>query len=187
MMQHESPWREEIGPLVRTQQIIVLAMTGGMLAYLVVAFVIAAQGDAPEDSELPIVSLVALMFAVASVVARMVVVPAIVGAQRKQIAAGVPRSPDLRDQATAELQDRWGDAGRLVGVHQVRTIIAAAMLEGAGFLAITAYLIEGSLWTIALGLALTAGVFAHLPTQAGVVQWVERELQRIEELRRGRF
>lgn len=189
MAQQQSSWREEIGPFVRTQQIIVLALTAGLLTFSAVAYFAASRGKAPAAGELPILTLAALAFAVMAVSARLLVIQVLTRAQRTRIAAGkgVPDSAaDPRNEGMVQLHQRFGDAGLVIAVHQMRTILSAAILEGAGFFCLVAYMIEHSPWTLAMGLAVALAVCLHFPTQNGMIHWVEDELKRVDDARMNR-
>jgi hypothetical protein len=67
----------------------------------------------------------------------------------------------------------------LLAVYQMRTIIAAALLEGAVFFMAVAYLLEGHVLALGLGALLALAVAAHFPTAAGVAAWVDEQRDRL--------
>ena len=68
-------------------------------------------------------------------------------------------------------------------VYMTRTIVAAALIEGAAFMSIVAYMLEGSTVALGLAVALVAGILLHFPTASRVVGWIEAQVRRVEEER----
>jgi hypothetical protein len=104
-----------------------------------------------------------------------VVAPQIIGAQhRKAILEGRP---------VASGQAPAGDVGSLLSSLQVRRIIAAALLEGAGFFNVFAYSQYRQIYSLAAAVAMIAGILTLFPLRPFVEQWLERELRTLRELR----
>ncbi len=82
--------------------------------------------------------------------------------------------------------ERTGDAGRLMCVYQIRTIVASALLEGVAFFAIIVYLLTQSMVGLLVAVALILALSLHIPTRSGVVNWVENQLHLIEQERQFR-
>ena len=59
-------------------------------------------------------------------------------------------------------------------------IVGAAMVEGAAFLAVFAYLLDRTTLSLALAVVLIAGVTAHFPTRSRVEHWIEGQLQLLD-------
>ena len=189
-MSTENDWRGQIGPLLLTMRIVVLALTAGCLIFMAIVFVIVQPGQAPaaDNNSPPIVTYVALGFAGAAIVLRMIVPKIIESAAKKRIADGtwqglVPIAGQQYAQ-NAELVERLGDAGKLLGVLYIRTIIGGAILEGSAFFALIVYLIEQSPLALAAAVVLIIGVALNFPTRSGTIHWIEDQLARIEQLRR---
>jgi hypothetical protein len=62
----------------------------------------------------------------------------------------------------------------LCGIFQTRLIIGFAMLEGAAFLQAIAYMVEGQLFSLAIGLALVLVMAMAFPTRSRLENWIER-------------
>ena len=175
---------DEIGPPVRTLQIVVATLTAGCLIFMVIAIFLVqtGQGPAADNDFPPIMTYMALGFAGVAIVMRMVVPKMIESAARKRIADGTWQLPDQQAQL-AELVERLGDAGKLLGVLGIRTIVGGAILEGSAFFALIAYLIEKSPLALGAAIVLIIGVALHFPTRSSATHWIEDQLAAIEQLR----
>ena len=71
--------------------------------------------------------------------------------------------------------------GKLFGVYQTKTIIGAAMIEGAAFLNLVAYLLEGNPITLGLGLGLAVVIAALFPSPSRVANWIEQRLRLMDD------
>jgi hypothetical protein len=74
----------------------------------------------------------------------------------------------------------------LAVIYQTRTIIAAALLEGAAFFATVAYLIEHKPITLYVAIALAFLILAHIPTLSRFESWLDSESTSIEQMRQMR-
>ncbi len=176
----------ELRPQVRTLQIIVAALPMGAVVFLTGTLVI-RSGDEPAVADpmvagLGLMTLMALFMTVSVVVARLIV-PALMTSSARQSIANGTWQPQATGAVTKEFFERTGDAGKLCVVYTTRTIVAVALLEGAAFMAIIAYMMEGSTVALGLSIALIAAILLHFPTAPRVVAWIERQLRRITEER----
>lgn len=168
--------------LVRTSQIIVAAMVVGCAVFLVIVLAIAGvPGNPPERSDL---TYIMLAVAAAMVLAR-VIVPRIVVAQaRRKIREGTWMA--LQGDMPAAIGDSaWqdSDAGKLAMVLMLRTILATAILEGATFFLLVAYLIEQSPLCLMLAVVLIVALAAHFPTGSSCSAWMKEQLRLLDEER----
>lgn len=192
----EVPWRDEIVPLVRISQIIVLALAVGVVVFLALAIVLVAQGTfgpgaddlnapAPENGEmLFVMDLTLILFLIGNMIARMIVPGLIVAQQRRKIVSGQsipPAGPGAENLASSI--ERMGDAGRLMGVYQVKTIIAAALLEGTAFFAIIVFIVTQSMIGLAVAILMILGLMFHIPTRSSVIHWIEDQLAIVQQER----
>lgn len=126
----------------------------------------------------------AFAFLVADIVAWAIVPGLVVRSGRRSIARGgfrlsmVERSAS---QGIREALEQMGDAGRLLMLFQTKTIIATAILEGATFFLLIAYMIERYTPVVAVAVAMIAAIAAHTPTSRGVVHWIEDQLRLVRE------
>lgn len=128
-------------------KIIASALIGGVLAFAAVAIVI-RRGQPAEGT---LISFIGAGGAAAMVVARQVV---------------------LGLMSTASAKAGTSHAGA-IGLYVTRLIIGYAVLEGAAFFNLIAYLLEGNWWSLAIAAALVALMLAAYPTRARIRQWVE--------------
>jgi hypothetical protein len=186
-MSTDIDWREEIGPQVRTLQIVVAALTAGCLTFMAIAVFMVQSGQAPAaDNDMPpIITYLALGFAGVAIVLRMIVPRMIESAARKRIADGTWQPPTTGQQRAeiVQLVERLGDAGKLLPVLMTRTIIAGAILEGSAFFALIAYLLGRSPLTLAAAVVLVIGVALNFQTRSSAVHWIEDQLAAVEQLR----
>jgi hypothetical protein len=178
-------WREEVERRVVTPQIIVAALLVASIGFLAVAVVVVHLGIVEPDMELAwVMNLVLVLFLIGDMIARLIVPGALVAQGRRMIAAGQWSLPEGAGDgdATAFIEET-GDAGRLLGLYQTRTIIASALLEGVAFFGIIVYLIAQSMIGLVVAVAMILGLAFHVPTRSGVVHWIEDQLELIEKER----
>ena len=183
----DSSWREELGRLVRIQQIIVGSLVAGALGFLVLAAVLVSQGTfdvGDDDTTAWAMNLVLALFLTGDVIARLVVPNMIVAQTRRKIVAGEWSFSEGPSQADVNaIVERTGDAGRLMIAHQTKTIVGAALVEGVTFFAIIVYMTTQSTFALAVACAMIAVLALHVPTRNGIFSWIETQLRRIEEER----
>lgn len=155
----------EVATPLRSLQIIHLALTGGVAAYLVF---LVTQGISfsENDAALPLIPLGGVVVGVVM----SFVVPAI-----------------MRRTSLAELRGKPKIATEsLVGTYQTGHIVGMAILEAAGFLtcfALTGGFGEAPRWFLAVPVALIVLMVIRFPRVAAVVDWVStaREDLALEE------
>jgi hypothetical protein len=183
----DASWREELGGLVLTQQIIVGALVAGAVGFLVVASVLLSQGGFEMGDNATMtwaMNLTLALFLAGDLMARLIVPSMIVANARRKIVEGRWSLADGPNQAAAlPIIERTGDAGRLMFTHQTKTIVGAALIEGVTFFAIMAYLMTQSTFALAVACIMIAVLALHFPTRNGVFNWIEDQLRRIEEER----
>jgi hypothetical protein len=137
----------------RISQIIAGALIAGVVAFACVAFFI-AKG---EPAKTPMIALMGAGMAVMMIVMRFVVPMVIVNngkAQLKQTANNEQRS-------------------LLAGLYQTKMIIGMALLEGAAFFNLVAYIIEKQFWSYGV-VAFLLGIMAiSFPSQGQFESWAE--------------
>jgi hypothetical protein len=189
----EPACRDEIARRVRIPQVIVAALVAGLLTFLAIVLVLIQQGFAGAPEVATILTGVAVAMAVAAVLARLTVPPMIVARARRRIAQGTWQVPQAAQAQSAYSQasqedaarflEQTGDAGRLFFVLVSKTIVAAAIVEGAAFFALIAYMLGRSPLALALAILMIAAVAAHFPTRSGVMSWIEGQLRLVEQER----
>jgi hypothetical protein len=129
----------------------------------------------------------AIVFTVADLLAFAIVPGLIVSKARQRIAAGTWQPPQPQGAAVsarfAQFLEETGDAGKLMTVLNMRTIIAAALLESLGFFWLIVHLLTNTPLSLIAAIALIIGVALHFPTRARVTHWIEDQLRRVEQQR----
>jgi hypothetical protein len=172
--------REYIGKMIRTMQIIVLALSFGAFAFLIVATVVTPEGQPAGQERKLLLSYIAIPFTVAVLAAWLAVPRMIAGRFRNSMAAGkhvetAPIGPDVTDEQR--------QVHPFLAVYTTKLIIACALLEGAAFFNIVSYFLERQSWNLLIGLVMLLMILAHFPTASRVSSWVEDELREIDRVR----
>lgn len=150
--------------MVRTLQIIVLAMLMGTATFLGVVLFLSLTAWKPL---FPVagpgpVSLIGLGLAMVNGVLAVVVPRFVERNGLAQLGRNAAGSVEV-DPETA-----------LGQLYQTKTIVGAALLEGAASFQLIALLIEGWVPSLVAALLLMAGILAHLPTAGKFAAWRER-------------
>jgi hypothetical protein len=98
---------------------------------------------------------------------------------RRFIAAG--RVPDGAGPAAGP--SAVNDVGQLAAAFQTRLIVANALLEGAAFFCLIAYMVEVQPLCLGTPIVLVLVMVSQIPTQNRLETWVSQELETIEQLR----
>ncbi len=69
------------------------------------------------------------------------------------------------------------ESDALAGLYQTTTIVAAAFLEGAAFMNVVAFLLEGNPISLGLAIGLAMGILAMFPSGQRIATWVEMQLR----------
>jgi hypothetical protein len=76
-----------------------------------------------------------------------------------------------------------GDVAPLAAIYQTQTIIGAALIEGAAFLAGIAYMLEQRQISLYVAGALLVLIASQFPTVSRLEGWIENELAGIQQMR----
>jgi len=137
----------------RISQIIAGALIAGVVMFACVAFFI-AQG---EPAKSPMLALVGAGMAAMAVVVRFIVPTLIVNGAKAR----------LKEVANADRMTQ------LAGLYQTKMIIGMAVLEGAAFVNLIAYITERQYWSYGV-VAFLLGVMAiSFPSQGQFESWAE--------------
>ncbi len=170
--------RQNVSPLARSLQIIVGAMIAGCAAFLVCVVVLHKTGamSARQLGEMPLITYLSVALTVSCLASSVVVGNLLTQSQLRSIASGTFRRRPVAG-LSAESMERLGDTGPLCHVLQTRTVIVAAMAEGAALFACVAYMLEGKTLALVCALAALLALVARFPTLDRVVQWltIQRE------------
>src|SRR5271165_3121624 len=164
-------------PRLRAMQIIVFAMLAGQVVFLsIIYFVAANKAQAPPTP--PLLSWMALGLFVLQLPLTVIIPTALIRAAVQRIATGTWQVP-----SEANPESFATDEDKLMAVRLNSLLVAMALLEGAGFFGCIAYLLEGQLLALLVVAAVVVVMVARFPTAAGVRAWLERQTQRLVELR----
>ncbi|MDB5338311.1 MAG: hypothetical protein JWN70_3930 [Planctomycetaceae bacterium] len=152
---------------VRTMQIICGALMMGVISFAVVAVIVrsgkAANGQAEASV---IVAYIAAGFAALCIAVRVVVPP-------QTVKAGISQLVKVRRPDELTRLD-------LYQIYQSQMIVACAVLEGAGFFNLIAFIIAGQIWTLAIVVALVALMASVFPTLERVDNWADEQLRQLQ-------
>ena len=158
---------------VKPMQIVLVALALGVIVFLVAVVVLT---DKPAED--PFLTYVGLAFGVIAFLAWLIVPNALASNARRTIAAG--QNPSW---AQGVSQQAAGDVGQLAGVYQIRLIVASALLEGAAFFNLVAYLIEAHQLSLVAAVVLVVIMLCQFPTYNRLADWVSHELENVDQLR----
>jgi hypothetical protein len=171
---------------IRSRVFVVATLVGGLVFFLAIVLYLNAQPRGPARGQqaigaepAPLLSYLAIAFAVASVPASILVPQLMAASQRRSIAKGAWTPPPQRS-GTAPTLNPTSDAGKLASVYITTLIIGAAMNEGAGFFANMAYLLERQQWVLIVAVLLIVGVALRFPTRDRIDRWIEAQLEQLE-------
>ncbi|HYG77294.1 MAG TPA: hypothetical protein VEK08_19975 [Planctomycetota bacterium] len=134
-------------------QIVVGALCSGVFTFFIVStFMPAAKPPMPT----PVLTFVALGLAVMAFVTRAVLTSILDKAAFKR-AAQLPAEQRL---------------GQLLVAYRTRTILGAAMLEGAAFFSLIAWMLERQSYSILTAGVLLSALIAGMPTRAKLNTWL---------------
>lgn len=150
---------------VQTVQIICAALAGGVVMF---AAVVSVAGLAPDPPAGQMLSLMGLVFGVASVFGR-IVVPGIVPVP--------PTKLNMGDADASEATEVNRRALALFAIYQTQMIIGLAILEGAAFFNVIAYMLEGNVWSLGAAGGLIVVMLLTFPTRSRVAFWIENRMQ----------
>jgi hypothetical protein len=180
--------RSYLIPVIRRLQIIVVAMVGGVVMFFAVALIVAVDPQGGGAAVKPFQSYVAAGFGAAAIVLSVVAPPWFARRTRQAIDEGKVsyvtlrlRNDDERIRPANEFL--LGGVGPMMAEYQTRLIIRAAILEGAAFYNLTAYMLEKqSLNLVAAGILLLF-LLVQFPTCSRAEEWVEGELSAAAQMR----
>jgi hypothetical protein len=157
-------------------RIIVLALGMGVVSFAGIALFLQLSGGMQQrGAGEPILTYVALLFSVVQLGLYFFVPGMVAAAQRRRVAAG--KWPGA--------QSRYGKAGpfdetrALWLVYQTMTIVGLALLEGACFFLLMAFLIEGQWVAFVTAFVFLGFMVTRFPTWDRVNRWVETQRELI--------
>ena len=175
------PQREFCRTSVRTMQVIIGAMILAVLSFLgYVVFMMPQQGQLPIGAQ-PIISYAAAAMAVAVTIAWLIVPGNVTSRMRHSLIED--RSLSTSSGNNFSTPEQLGETVPLVGAYQTRLIIGAALLEGAAFFAVTAFMLEHQSFVLYVAGVLLLLLFSQFPTASRLESWVKSESANIQQMR----
>ncbi|MDR3622493.1 MAG: hypothetical protein P4L85_24290 [Paludisphaera borealis] len=176
---------ESVQKVTRTSQIIVGAMTMGVIVFLALVFFIGEIAKPPGgDQELLGVPIMTLMGTVMGAVclAASFFVPKLVvdGGLRGLAKSGA--SPTTKPGS--KQVDPAAEAAQLMPLFQTQLIIGSALAEGPAFFASLAFMMEHHYLALGVAGVMLAALIARFPTADSVNGWLDENLGRLEQKRR---
>lgn len=161
----------EVKQFVTTLRIIVFSLVMGVSTFLGYAIVMGTD----EPPEKLMLGVMMAGFAGIALVARLIVPGIVFRGMRRQIAQGTwqPAKSNMPRPET--------DEGLVMAAFQTKTILGAAILEGAGFANAYAFLSERQLLSLIITLLLILGIAAHFPMRMD--GWLEQQKRLLDEER----
>jgi hypothetical protein len=162
---------------VRTMQIICGTLAASVVTFLVVVLVI--NGPPNAAAQPGVMTCLSAGFFLVMLVVSMIVPRSIVQSQITQIARGTWKPPEQLPPN----YDVSPESAKLLMAYQTHMIVRLAMLEGAGFFGLVAYLLEGHWLALGVGIAVLALLLSQFPTRGRVENWAEHARVRMQEIR----
>lgn len=178
-MDHENAQPGTMDAAVRTLQIIVMALAAGVFTFGLVVFLRPGGGLKPFDPQ-AIISIVMAVVALTLIPARFIVPATILRGGRERIARG-RESVTTRRSAGTPIPD--SEQAKLLMLLQTTTIVGAALLEGAAFANLTAFMLEGQVYSLVLAALMLVGILLAIPTRNRVEDWLVVQARRVQEVR----
>lgn len=166
-------WRQR----VRIMQIILLALVGGCLIFMMIAVIIRLHGGMNAAWQDPIMTYIALLFAVIVLVNSFVLCKLMTSNGRLRIIKSTKSIP-----GTDTVHDETSD---LYALYQTRMIVTAAPREGGTFFLLIAYMLEGNSWSLIGAVVMVAVLASMFPTFTRVDRWVQEQKELLQQERMG--
>lgn len=161
---------------LRNLRTVVAMIAGGTgIVVIVLGFVFpGSEGEGP-----PLLTYVAVGWGLLAALARFPILRQVERSGRRRIASGSYGASGASRQS--HLIDEHGDDGRLFLLYQTRSMIGAALFDGAALLGGVATYLDGNLVGACLGLALCVALLFTMPGHDRFEQWKEEQRKLLRE------
>ncbi|MGA2798076.1 MAG: hypothetical protein ABSE63_10880 [Thermoguttaceae bacterium] len=176
----DNDWREQLPVKIRVTQIIVGALSFGCFCFLLIAiFVSQSLNKAPDQLILTYIALpiAAIILCVWAVLPFIIVSQGRKNIQQKLFSNAKQASDSFTDDKKENENTR---AQMILNLLQTKIIVASAILEGAVFFLLIAYMAERSMLCLAAALVLLFLLIAQMPTSGRATYWVEDQLKSLD-------
>jgi hypothetical protein len=168
--------RDQLKGVVLTMQIIVGALALGIVNFLlVIVFAIKPQAQQNPIGQ-SLMTYLAVAGAVLAVLAS-IFIPFLLAAPMRKSALDASAG----SKATGSKDET--NIGPLAQMYQTQLIVRCALIEGAAFFSLVAYMLEGQTTALATAGVLLLILLAHFPTRSRLEAWIESELVVSEQMR----
>jgi hypothetical protein len=172
--------REHVRSLALPMQIIVFALTAGLVIFIAIVATLRVGGQPPgQPPREPFISYLAIAAAVIALFAWAVVPRMLAGKMRQSIVDGQP----LQYHGLPNATDDMRQINPLIAMYQTSLIVGCAILEGAGFFNAVAYMLEHQQMNLLAAAVLALMILTQFPTASRLLSWIEDESATIERLR----
>jgi hypothetical protein len=175
--------REYVKLAVRTMQIIAAALAAGIGTFFAVVLVVSANAiPAAAPPAGPLISYIAAAVGLAGVFAWAVAPRIITGSIRQAIVHG-KSTPQAGLSQNLPMTEERLQIRPIIAMYQTSLIAGGAILEGAAFFNLVAYMIEQQPMNLVVAGVLLLLLLSQIPTASRVESWIESELTTIDQLR----
>jgi hypothetical protein len=158
-------------------RILIFALVSGIVIFLAITVFLRLNNPRqPPNPNVPLISFLALGNAFANLLTYAIVPGLATTAGRRRI---------VRGPGWADPSARASDRIQLCALYQTRMIVGAAILEGAAFFLLIAYLLEGQVICLAAAVLFAALIAAKFPTQTGIANWMDKQAYLLDQERMG--
>jgi hypothetical protein len=166
---------------VRVMQIIAAALLLGLLSFtgIVVHLVLSGANPPPPQDQPPVLTYMALGMFLLQALLALLIPRKITAYNIHQVAAGTWKPPG-QPVAAAHFPT---DDDKLLAIFQTSLIIQLALLEGAGFFACIAYLLEQQAITLVVNGLVVLFMLIAFPSLGRVRGWLAQQSQRMVDIR----
>lgn len=171
--------KEQILGAARIMQIIMTAMIMGVLFFAAIVLLIGGEAPENEDGGIFVITVIAVCFAMVALVAARLVPPIIQRNMRRNIIDGA----QINNNISAEQAAKMGDTKLLTINYQTTMIVGAAILEGAAFMNLAAYMLERQTVGLFVAATMVTAMFFKFPTVMQAENWIADELEIIKASR----
>ncbi len=172
-------------PRLFVMRIILFALVMGALVFLgVVVFLRnAPNAQPPQNATAPLLTYLGIGFGLVMFVMHLFFPRVVVANTRRAIARGTWNPSGPRNPLTPEQIRQLGDVGLLLALYQSQMIIGLALLEGATFFNLIAYLLEGDPSSLAVAGLLLVAMLWQFPTRTGLENFLVEQGELLRQAR----
>jgi hypothetical protein len=167
-----------------TMQIIVGSLAAGVVMFSAVTLVLATQQPKPV-ADTPLLTYMSIVAAPVAILAALTIPGFLVRSQRQPILAGKPtlRAGSIGGSPLPEAEQSLGP---YIGGYQTALIVRSAILEGAAFFSLMAFMLEGQTASLVAVGVLFLFILSGVPTRSRVEEAIERQRRTVDEMRQMR-